>query len=798
MDCAFRAPGKESDKGGGVKPDEIVALRSIIAVLQRTLNTTNENMQSIEQHLSQTSECMRTMEQQFKKRPEDGEATQDKLNDPVLSLEQHLSKIEKQLGDGLQRLEASLSTLVPQTPQRTTDTSQAAEPDLTEKDARDKDSNIALAKEITAQLLQNLPALTKLRASDGDVDALAKDVTHQAKAPPQIPPLVLVNDGKSGDGAKTPLPPMASTASLCQAGTNFEEGTMVKADQTFKTDGDNPVQYEIGRGVHGRIKRINDDGNALMKFDGIAQNCWVTPKCFGFITKEAEATNKAKMSMNPDSDVETEHLVAQEDASLRAVFHTDGPDAIAQLPYKVEDFYYKHGCCQAIARSPMFANLTIFIVAFNAVYLGVDSDYNPASNIYDADWGFLVISQFFCAYFTFEVVVRFLAFEIKSNCWQDGWFKFDMFLVVTMIVDIWVIMLAFKILSGGAQIAIPTQPLRILRLFKITRMARLMKAFPELVVMIKGLFRSLRAIASTGVLVGLMVYTWAILIHMLVGADKDFNKDLKEDFGYEFSYVGDIMWALLMAGTMMLDNAAPLMTRMMYSKDMAKLFAGMAFVSYAFLSALLILQMLIGVLCDVVAHVGQERRDADNIGLVRQEILTQLQHLDQGDGNISRLEMMNVLEGNQAKALLKKLNINRLFLTQIATLMYPDDDAKVPIRTVLELMVMCKGDNQATVEIIASSLCFLSSELAELETSLFQMVDKRLGVNQHAALHKHTHFDPNALKDQVNDKVEGDQAPVHKSISLTDKLKSKVHIGHAPHAPQRESTESSETEAGHP
>merc|ERR1719482_2293643 len=134
-------------------------------------------------------------------------------------------------------------------------------------------------------------------------------------------------------------------------------------------------------------------------------------------------------------------------------------------------------------------------------------------------------------------------------------FKFDLFLVVTMILDIWIIMLALKLYSGAVDVSIPVQPLRMLRLFKLTRMARLMKAFPELVTMIKGLVRSLRAISSSMILVGLMLYTWAILIHMLLREDIEYNKELKSKYDYEFTKVGDCMWTLFMSGTLMLDNA---------------------------------------------------------------------------------------------------------------------------------------------------------------------------------------------------------------------------------------------------
>merc|ERR1740130_1864422 len=109
-----------------------------------------------------------------------------------------------------------------------------------------------------------------------------------------------------------------------------------------------------------------------------------------------------------------------------------------------------------------------------------------------------------------------------------------------MILDTWIIMSIMKV--QGDPIAIPVQPLRMLRLFKLTRMARLMKAFPELVTMIKGLIRSLRAISSSGILVGLMVYTWAILMHMLMKAEHDFNAKLYAESQLDFSTITRAMW----------------------------------------------------------------------------------------------------------------------------------------------------------------------------------------------------------------------------------------------------------------
>merc|ERR1740138_1869859 len=104
------------------------------------------------------------------------------------------------------------------------------------------------------------------------------------------------------------------------------------------------------------------------------------------------------------------------------------------------------------------------------------------------------------------------------------------------------------------------------------------------------------------------------------------------------------------------------MTEMLFSSKFNFVLAGFCFFMYALLSALLILQMLIGVLCDVVSRVGAEQRDATAIGLVRQEILSDLKRYDGGDGKISQEELYQVMTNPKSRAVLKKLNINLAFL----------------------------------------------------------------------------------------------------------------------------------------
>jgi hypothetical protein len=86
----------------------------------------------------------------------------------------------------------------------------------------------------------------------------------------------------------------------------------------------------------------------------------------------------------------------KESSSFASVFFFD--TNLDKPAYHAEDFYKTSGPWQAIARSPKFSSVSVFVVALNAIYLGVDSDHNDGANVYDSDWPWLLISQLFAIF----------------------------------------------------------------------------------------------------------------------------------------------------------------------------------------------------------------------------------------------------------------------------------------------------------------------------------------------------------------------------------------------------------------
>ncbi|CAE7804007.1 CACNA1G, partial [Symbiodinium sp. CCMP2456] len=187
----------------------------------------------------------------------------------------------------------------------------------------------------------------------------------------------------------------------------------------------------------------------------------------------------------------------------------DAQLASMKPPYNVFEYYHETGLAQRIAKSPMFENVTLSIVCLSALWIAVDADLNTAAALIDADPVFQIMENVFCTYFIVEILVRFCAFQRKCNSVKDPWFVFDMILVLLTVGEVWILTLVLAVTGQQASMIQGTGLLRMLRLvrvFRLTRMTKILRACPELMIVLKGLAYAMR---SVSVFFGV----WIILIY---------------------------------------------------------------------------------------------------------------------------------------------------------------------------------------------------------------------------------------------------------------------------------------------
>jgi len=360
--------------------------------------------------------------------------------------------------------------------------------------------------------------------------------------------------------------------------------------------------------------------------------------------------------------------------------------------YRVEHFYSTEGVFQLLARSNLFQNAVFLLIATNLVYLGIDSR-NPDDFIWQASWHYILLENIFVALFVSELAVRFLALSCKANCLKDMWFVFDLLLVVLMILETWITGVIFAV-DADKSLTMPTAPLRIWRFFRFLRVLRLARNQPELITIMRGLSYAFKGVMSTVSMIVLVNYATAVLLHTIV---KD-ERTVSDNFGT----LVECMWTLLMAGTLM-DGTRTTLDELRGVGTVNSTIGVVIFMAYVVLTGFMLLNLLIGVLCEVVRTVKQLEENEVGIKLLREAVFKQLKEWDvDASGTISNEELDAVLASQKARDALQELDIDLEYLRDFRNLISTANEGKeLPITKALELMLVCRGDQPATVTSLA-------------------------------------------------------------------------------------------------
>eukprot|EP00929_Paragymnodinium_shiwhaense_P046485 TRINITY_DN23669_c0_g1_i3.p1 TRINITY_DN23669_c0_g1~~TRINITY_DN23669_c0_g1_i3.p1 ORF type:complete len:578 (+),score=97.76 TRINITY_DN23669_c0_g1_i3:158-1891(+) len=350
---------------------------------------------------------------------------------------------------------------------------------------------------------------------------------------------------------------------------------------------------------------------------------------------------------------------------------------------------YHNGLTGQMVKSKKFEATTITVIMLNALEIGWDSDYsarNGSFNLWDPGTpkGFLIAENAFAAYFTFEILTRFFAYKEKLSCLRDPWFVFDALLVTFMVVETW--LMPFMAADGSplGQLSI----LRLLRLLRITRMAKLMKAFPELMMIIKGIVAATKAVVWTVILLVIVTYTWAILF------TNEYHQgpigDLEVEDGHVATFFGSMgksMLSLLIMGTILDDVTA--CSDMIRSTGNYMMLA--AFLLYILINSFTLMNMLVGILVEVVGNTAEGEKQRVLEEYVRESIKTIFRQMDKDEsGRITRAEFLAMRRHKTVMKSLADLKIKEKQFDMYTELLFEPDatgEASISFEKLLNMLL---------------------------------------------------------------------------------------------------------------
>merc|ERR1719326_2565870 len=158
--------------------------------------------------------------------------------------------------------------------------------------------------------------------------------------------------------------------------------------------------------------------------------------------------------------------------------------------------------------------------------------------------------------------------------------------------------------------------------------------------------------------------------------------------------------------------------------------AGLLF-SFILLAALTVMNMLVGVLCEVVSAVAATEQEEMLVNYVNGKLSEVMAILDSdGGGTISKNEFQQILDNDQAVKCLSDVGVDVFALIDLADYIFEDDEAEnqdeieLDFTKFMEVVLQLRGTNHATVKDIVDLRKFMRRSMLEAHKQTTMILER--------------------------------------------------------------------------
>lgn len=217
----------------------------------------------------------------------------------------------------------------------------------------------------------------------------------------------------------------------------------------------------------------------------------------------------------------------------------------------------------------------------------------------------------------------------------------------------------------------------------------MLRSLPELMILIKGMARAMKSVSYVMCLLLIITYVFAIAFTQLsVGAP-----ETGERF---FANVGLSMYSLFIYATF-LDDLSELMDGLRHD-NWILVFLALIFIC---LASMTVMNMLIGVLCEVVASVAESERQELKQYTVSEKMYQIAKDLDKDfNGKISYEEFKDIVESKSALQALSDVGVNPTHVVDFSELFFFDESGprQLNFDEFMEMIMDLQESKKATVK----------------------------------------------------------------------------------------------------
>jgi len=231
-------------------------------------------------------------------------------------------------------------------------------------------------------------------------------------------------------------------------------------------------------------------------------------------------------------------------------------------------------------------------------------------------------------------------------------------------------------------------------MIRISRMVRLLRAFPEIVILLKGLAAATRSVSVFLLLWLIIIYVFAVVF-----------RQVTEGEAIGAQYFGSVPAAM---NTLLLDGILPDTSVFVNDLGRASPFLWILILCFILLAGVTLTYMLIGVLVDVVAVIASAEKE----GMTVISLSTQLREAWQDLGKeardpITKSDFKSMLVEPEICRISQDVGVDVIMLMDMTEVVFEDyekEEKDMTFENFVELMLKMRGGNSATVRDIREHL----------------------------------------------------------------------------------------------
>jgi hypothetical protein len=231
---------------------------------------------------------------------------------------------------------------------------------------------------------------------------------------------------------------------------------------------------------------------------------------------------------------------------------------------------------------------------------------------------------------------------------------------------------------------------------------------PELMILAKGMMVAVRSVAAVLCLLGLVIYVFSIILTVLLA-----NTDAAPQ---RFESVP------MSANTLLLQVVCGFDLELVGCLLKTSIVCYFVFLVYFLIASLTLMNMLVGILCDVVANVASDEKEESFVQRVETLVSQLMQDLDtDGSHTLSKEEFDVIILNQDMMHVLHDFGVDVVGIVDFGSFLFQECD-ELSFSDFLNLVVQFRETKQSTIKDVMDLRKYIARELSCLEVHLIKIV----------------------------------------------------------------------------